>query len=36
MADAVAQGFHFFDIIEDGFLVRKMTARGWALAIVRK
>ncbi len=34
MADALAQGFEFFDKTADGFLVRKKTQRGWALAIV--
>jgi hypothetical protein len=37
MADAVAQGFLFFDRSKDGhYIVRKMTPGGWALAIVEK
>jgi len=35
MADALAKGFEFFDRTADGYLVRKKTERGWALAIVR-
>ncbi len=35
MADAMEQGFLFFDRSKDGYyIVRKMTPRGWALAIV--
>lgn len=34
MADAIAAGFEFFDKTADGYLVRKKTPRGWALAIV--
>ena len=37
MSDAIAQGFVFFDRTKDGvYVVRKMTPRGWALAIVQK
>ena len=37
MADAMEQGFLFFDRSKDGYyIVRKMTPRGWALAIVEK
>ena len=35
MTEAFAQGFEFFDRTSDGYLVRKKTPRGWALAIVR-
>ncbi len=36
MADAMALGFVFFDRTKDGYcVVRKMTPRGWALAIVQ-
>jgi hypothetical protein len=35
MADAIAQGFEFFDRTSDGYIVRKKTPLGWALAIVR-
>ncbi len=36
MADAQALGFVYFDHTKDGYyLVRKMTHRGWALAIVQ-
>jgi hypothetical protein len=36
MADAMALGFVFFDRTRDGYcVVRKMTPRGWALAIVQ-
>ncbi|HLW37178.1 MAG TPA: hypothetical protein VKR99_01990 [Candidatus Eremiobacteraceae bacterium] len=35
MADALAQGFEFFDRTADGYIVRKKTPGGWALAIVR-
>lgn len=34
VADALAQGFEIFDRTSDGYLVRKKTDRGWALAIV--
>ena len=37
MADAISQGFAFFDRSKDGYyIVRKMTPGGWALAIVEK
>jgi hypothetical protein len=35
MGEALSSGFQFFDRTKDGFLVRKMTPRGWALAIAR-
>jgi len=35
MAEAIAAGFEFFDKTSDGYLVRKKTSQGWALAIVR-
>lgn len=35
MDDAAAKGFSYFDRTKDGYyIVRKMTDRGWALAIV--
>ncbi len=35
ISDAIAQGFEIFDRTRDGYyVVRKMTSRGWALAIV--
>ena len=35
MAEAIEQGFEYFDRTRDGYyVVRKMTPRGWALAIV--
>lgn len=35
MADAMAKGFLYFDRTREGYyIVRKMTPRGWALAIV--
>lgn len=33
MGEALSSGFQFFDRTKDGYLVRKMTSRGWALAI---
>jgi hypothetical protein len=36
MAEAFAAGFEYFDTTADGYLVRKQTPRGWALALVRK
>jgi len=35
MGEALSSGFQYFDRTKDGFLVRKMTPRGWALAIAR-
>jgi hypothetical protein len=32
--EALRAGFHVYDRIEEGFLVRKKTGGGWALAIV--
>ena len=35
LEDAMAKGFAFFDRTKEGYcIVRKMTDRGWALAIV--
>jgi hypothetical protein len=34
--DAFAHGFQFFDVTDDGFLVRKRMESGWAIAIVSK
>lgn len=35
MSEALSSGFQYFDRTKDGYLVRKMTSRGWALAIAR-
>ncbi len=35
MLEAVSSGFQYFDRTKDGYLVRKMTPAGWALAIAR-
>ena len=35
IAEAESSGFQYFDRTKDGYLVRKMTSRGWALAIAR-
>ena len=35
MLEAVSSGFQYFDRTKGGFLVRKMTPAGWALAIAR-
>jgi len=35
MGEALSCGFQYFDRTKDGYLVRKMTSRGWALAIAR-
>jgi hypothetical protein len=35
MGEAQNCGFQYFDRTEDGFLVRKMTPKGWALALAR-
>ena len=35
MGEAFASGFQYFDRTKEGYLVRKMTPRGWALAIAR-
>jgi hypothetical protein len=35
MGEAVASGFQFFDRTKEGYLVRKMTPAGWALALAR-
>lgn len=31
---AVREGFQIYDRVRDGYLVRKMTSGGWAMAIV--
>ena len=36
MSEAVSSGFQFFDRTKEGYLVRKMTSGGWALAIARR
>ncbi len=35
MAEANARGYQFFSKTEGGYLVRTLTRRGWALAVVR-
>jgi len=35
ISEALSSGFQYFDRTKDGYLVRKMTSRGWALAIAR-
>jgi hypothetical protein len=35
MDEAQNSGFLYFDRTKDGFLVRKMTPKGWALALAR-
>ncbi len=36
LAEAVASGFEVFDRTQDGYLVRKRTDRGWAIALARQ
>jgi hypothetical protein len=36
LAEAVASGFEVFDRTADGYLVRKRTDRGWAIALARQ
>lgn len=36
LAEAQNHGFEFFDRTRHALVVRKLTARGWALALVRK
>jgi len=36
LGEAESLGFQFFDRRKDGMIVRKMTAGGWAMALVRK
>ena len=36
LGEAESLGFRFFDRRKDGMIVRKMTAGGWAMALVRK
>jgi hypothetical protein len=36
LAEAVASGFEVFDRTTDGYLVRKRTDRGWAIALARQ
>lgn len=36
IAEAQSSGFQYFDRTKEGYLVRKMTSRGWALAIARR
>jgi hypothetical protein len=35
LAEAVASGFEVFDRTPEGYLVRKRTERGWAIALAR-
>ena len=35
LVEAERLGFQFFDRRNDGMIVRKMTAGGWAMALVR-
>ena len=35
ISEALSSGFQYFDRTKEGYLVRKMTPRGWALAIAR-
>lgn len=35
MGEAFASGFQYFDRTPEGYLVRKLTPQGWALAIAR-
>lgn len=35
LAEAVSAGYQLLERTVDGFLVRKNTAAGWALAVVR-
>jgi len=35
LAEAVASGFEPIDRTKDGYLVRKWTGSGWALAVVK-
>jgi hypothetical protein len=35
LGEAEQLGFQFFDRRSDGMIVRKMTDRGWAMALVR-
>ena len=36
LAEAVASGFEVFDRTRDGYLVRKRTQRGWAIALAKQ
>lgn len=35
IGEAFESGFQYFDRTKEGILVRKMTPRGWALALAR-
>jgi hypothetical protein len=35
LAEAVASGFEYLDRTEGGYLVRKRTSTGWALALAK-
>jgi len=36
LAEAVASGFEYLDRTEGGYLVRKRTGTGWALALAKE
>jgi hypothetical protein len=36
LAEAVASGFEVFDRTAEGYLVRKRTERGWAIALAKQ
>jgi hypothetical protein len=36
LAEAVASGFEVFDRTTEGYLVRKRTERGWAIALAKQ
>jgi hypothetical protein len=36
LAEAVASGFEVFDRTPEGYLVRKRTERGWAIALAKQ
>jgi len=35
LTDALQAGFQVYDKMSDGYLMRKMTPGGWAMALVR-
>jgi len=35
VAEALRAGFQIYDHTQDGYLVRKLTTYGWAMALVR-
>ena len=36
LAEAINAGFEVYDRTTDGYVVRTRTARGWAMALVKK